>query len=118
MKGILDNPEAGYAKLKELGKGLFGPNGGGLGAALGGPNGGGLGAALGGLLGGQPGAPGQPGQPAGRGGPTGKYRRNAGRAAWRQQGQGQPAPVSKVRGEPGDGRTIRWAVNLARPSAI
>ena len=35
MQGILDNPEAAYAKLKEMGKGLFGPNGAGLGAALG-----------------------------------------------------------------------------------
>jgi len=31
MAGILDNPDAAYAKLKEMGKGLFGPNGGGLG---------------------------------------------------------------------------------------
>ena len=30
MQGILDNPDAAYAKLKEMGKGLFGPNGGGL----------------------------------------------------------------------------------------
>ena len=36
MAGILDNPDAAYAKLKEMGKGLFGANGGGLGAALGG----------------------------------------------------------------------------------
>ncbi|WP_245309859.1 AsmA family protein, partial [Bradyrhizobium jicamae] len=43
LQGILDNPEAGYAKLKEMGKGLFGPNGAGLGAAIGN------------LLGGQPG---------------------------------------------------------------
>ena len=35
MQGILDNPEAAYAKLKEMGKGLFGPNGAGLGAAIG-----------------------------------------------------------------------------------
>jgi AsmA protein len=27
MAGILDNPDAAYAKLKEMGKGLFGPNG-------------------------------------------------------------------------------------------
>jgi AsmA protein len=27
ISGILDNPEAAYAKLKEMGKGLFGPNG-------------------------------------------------------------------------------------------
>ena len=31
MQGILDNPDAAYAKLKEMGKGLFGPNGAGLG---------------------------------------------------------------------------------------
>jgi AsmA protein len=46
MQGILDNPEAAYAKLKEMGKGLFGQNGAGAG----------LGAAIGSLLGGQPGA--------------------------------------------------------------
>jgi AsmA protein len=42
MAGILDNPDAAYAKLKEMGKGLFGANGGGLGGL------GGLGNALGG----------------------------------------------------------------------
>jgi AsmA protein len=42
MAGILDNPDAAYAKLKEMGKGLFGANGGGLGGL------GGLGSALGG----------------------------------------------------------------------
>ena len=88
MQGILDNPDAAYAKLKEMGKGLFGPNSGGLGAALGGLlNGGQPGAAggqpgaaggqgtgspadlLGGLLGGgQQGAPGgQPGAAGGQG---------------------------------------------------
>ncbi|WP_159012408.1 AsmA family protein [Bradyrhizobium sp. S69] len=36
MAGILDNPDAAYAKLKDMGKGLFGPNGalGGLGGNL------------------------------------------------------------------------------------
>jgi AsmA protein len=36
MAGILDNPDAAYAKLKEMGKGLFGPNGAlsGLGGSL------------------------------------------------------------------------------------
>ncbi|QPF85212.1 AsmA family protein [Bradyrhizobium genosp. L] len=34
MQGMLDNPEAAYAKLKEMGKGLFGPNGQGLGQGL------------------------------------------------------------------------------------
>ena len=54
MQGILDNPEAAYAKLKEMGKGLFGENGAGLGAAIGS------------LLGGQPGTAG--GQQGGAGG--------------------------------------------------
>ncbi|MBV8927214.1 MAG: AsmA family protein [Bradyrhizobium sp.] len=31
MQGILDNPDAAYAKLHEMGKGLFGPNGANLG---------------------------------------------------------------------------------------
>ena len=35
MAGILDNPDGAYAKLKEMGKGLFAP-GGGLSSALGG----------------------------------------------------------------------------------
>jgi AsmA protein len=35
MSGILDNPDAAYAKLKEMGKGLFGANSGGLGGLLG-----------------------------------------------------------------------------------
>jgi AsmA protein len=54
MQGILDNPDAAYAKLKGMGKGLFGQNGAGLGAAIGS------------LLGGQPGAAG--GQQGGAGG--------------------------------------------------
>jgi AsmA protein len=36
MAGVLDNPDAAYAKLKEMGKGLFGANGGGLGGGIGG----------------------------------------------------------------------------------
>lgn len=35
MQGILDNPDAAYAKLKQMGKGLFGEKGAGLGAAIG-----------------------------------------------------------------------------------
>jgi AsmA protein len=52
MAGILDNPDAAYAKLKEMGKGLFGGSGGGLGGlgALGGSGGlGGSGTGGGGL---------------------------------------------------------------------
>jgi AsmA protein len=57
MQGILDNPDAAYAKLKQMGKGLFGENGAGIGAAIGS------------LLGGQPGATG--GQQGGAGGQAG-----------------------------------------------
>ncbi|WP_441258384.1 AsmA family protein [Bradyrhizobium sp. 521_C7_N1_3] len=35
MAGMLDNPDAAYAKLREIGKGLFGPDGAGLGNILG-----------------------------------------------------------------------------------
>ena len=61
MQGILDNPDAAYAKLKEMGKGLFGPNGGGLDKVLGG------------LLGGQgvPGSQGAPGAAGAQGGKPG-----------------------------------------------
>jgi AsmA protein len=50
IAGVLDNPDAAYAKLKEMGKGLFGP--GGLGGSDGsGSNGGGLSDILPGKLG-------------------------------------------------------------------
>ncbi len=53
MAGILDNPDAAYSRLKEMGKGLFGPGGlGGLGGLGGsGSSGGGLSDTLGGKLG-------------------------------------------------------------------
>ncbi|WP_296518167.1 AsmA family protein [Rhodopseudomonas sp.] len=47
--GILDNPDAAYAKLRELGKGLFGPAGGGAGSGTN-PLGGELGETLGKLI--------------------------------------------------------------------
>ena len=50
MAGILDNPDAAYAKLKEMGQGLFGP-GGGLGGLIGGNSDGSDGDQLGGKLG-------------------------------------------------------------------
>src|SRR6202022_2369897 len=53
MQGILDNPDAAYGKLKEMGKGLFGANGAGLGG-------------LGGLLGGGQGAAGTPSNSGGK----------------------------------------------------
>lgn len=34
MAGMLDNPDAAYARLREMGKGLFGPDGAGLGNIL------------------------------------------------------------------------------------
>lgn len=34
MAGVLDNPDAAYARLREMGKGLFGPDGAGLGNIL------------------------------------------------------------------------------------
>jgi AsmA protein len=46
MQGVLDNPDAAYAKLREMGAGLFGPGGAGLSGLLGG---------LGGSIGGQTG---------------------------------------------------------------
>ena len=89
IQGILDNPDAAYGKLREMGKGLFGPDGaglnniignlgnlgtiagnqggaggngaGGAGNLLGGGLNGGLGQALGGLLGGLGGAGGSTG---------------------------------------------------------
>jgi len=62
MQGILDNPDAAYAKLKEMGKGLFGEKGAGIGAAIGNLLGGQKGSASGeqGAAGGQAGT-----QPAG-----------------------------------------------------
>src|SRR6185312_10169982 len=85
IQGILDNPEAAYGKLREMGKGLFGPDGAGLNNIIGNLGnlgslagnqggtggtggsggtgnllGGGLGQALGGLIGGLGGAGGTP----------------------------------------------------------
>src|SRR5215510_1570624 len=55
MSGILENPDQAYAKLREMGKGLFGKDGAGLGAAIGG------------LLSGIQQGGGQPGQQGGAG---------------------------------------------------
>ncbi|MGH6741869.1 MAG: AsmA family protein, partial [Bradyrhizobium sp.] len=53
IAGVLDNPDAAYAKLKEMGKGLFGSGGAlnGLGGMLGGNGSGGTNDTLGGSLG-------------------------------------------------------------------
>jgi AsmA protein len=76
MAGILDNPDAAYAKLKDMGKGLFGANGGGL-AGLNGLGG------LGGLAGSGAGGNG----PAGSGGLNGQLGATLGNLL--QQGLGQ-----------------------------
>jgi AsmA protein len=61
MGGILENPDQAYAKLREMGKGLFGKDGAGLGAAIGG------------LLSGMQQGSGQPGQqPGAAAGSTGQ----------------------------------------------
>ncbi len=67
MAGILDNPDAAYAKLKEMGKGLFGANGSGLGGLLGSLGG----SSLGGLTGNQSGTNGSTGNDANGGGQGG-----------------------------------------------
>ncbi|MET0676474.1 MAG: AsmA-like C-terminal region-containing protein, partial [Bradyrhizobium sp.] len=100
MQGILDNPDAAYAKLKEMGKGLFGEKGAGIGAAIGS------------LLGGQSGAGGQ-GAPAGQppGGPLGGQLGGAignllqqGLSGFGQGGGGQAGGGQGVR--PGGQRSI------------
>src|ERR1700736_6247218 len=83
MQGILDNPDAAYAKLKDMGKGLLGPGGAGLGNALGG---------LGGLInGGGTGQPGSTGPAAGSSGQSNPLGGQLGEAIGTllQQGLGQ-----------------------------
>jgi AsmA protein len=85
MQGILENPDQAFAKLRELGQGLFGP----------------------GLFGGATGQPGQPGQPGqgnkliegigaliqqGLGGGQGTSGGTQGRPATTQPGAAPPAP--------------------------
>ncbi len=86
MAGILDNPDAAYAKLKEMGKGLFAP-GGGLSSALGG---------LGGSGGSGSGDSGQSGQ-------LGKLGETLGNLL--QQGFGRGGNRSRSLGVPADSAT-------------
>ncbi len=82
MAGILDNPDAAYAKLKEMGKGLFAP-GGGLSSALGG---------LGGSGGSGSGDSGQSGQLGKLGETLGNLlQQGFGRGGNRSRGLGAPA---------------------------
>src|SRR6267143_948141 len=95
MAGILDNPDAAYAKLKEMGKGLFGGSGG-------------LGGVLGGLTGGASGnAPGGSGS-SGGGGLTDRLGETLGN--FLQQGMGQRRSQSRTLAPP--------AVTVAPPPDI
>ena len=85
MAGMLDNPDAAYAKLKDMGKGLFGP--GGLGNGLGGGN---LGNGLGGLIGGSSDGSGSGGGSDPLGGKLGETLGNL-----LQQGLGQSRPPGR-----------------------
>jgi AsmA protein len=94
VAGMMDNPDAAYARLREMGKGLFGP--GGLGGSGGsGSNGGGLSDMLGGKLGETLGNLLQQGlgQGSNQGSPQGS---NQGR----RQGRSLPAPSGQP--APGD----------------
>jgi AsmA protein len=101
MAGVLDNPDAAYAKLKDMGKGLFGPGGlGGLGGLGGsGSSGGGLSDTLGGKLGETLGNLLQQG--LGQGANQGV---NQGSSQGRSQGRGLPAaspsPAPATQGAP------------------
>jgi AsmA protein len=95
MAGILDNPDAAYAKLKEMGKGLFGKDGGGLG---------GLGGLLGGLTGGGAAGSGAPtGGAAGGGMSADKLGETLGNLI--QQGLGQSG-LGLGQAPPNQGRSI------------
>ena len=72
MAGMLDNPDAAYAKLREMGKGLFGPDGAGLGNILGSLGLGGTAAPGGNAAGGANPQAQQPGQNNLLGGPLGE----------------------------------------------
>jgi AsmA protein len=104
MQGVLDNPDAAYAKLKQMGKGLFGPNGAGLDG-------------LGGLLGGgQPGdntqggssgpADGADGQPGLLGGPLGEAIGNLLQQGLDGGGQSGSRPARRPNQDPRQGRSI------------
>jgi AsmA protein len=119
MQGILDNPDAAYAKLKEMGKGLFGANGAGLGGL------GGLGGLIPGQGQGTAGAPGggKPADPLG--GQLGETIGNLlqqGLSGGLGQGgvnQGGPAQGGSRPGAVGQGRNIAPAppAQAAPPAA-
>jgi AsmA protein len=81
VSGILENPDATYARLKAMGQGLFGANGGGLGA-------------LGGRVGGGSGGGGQSDQLGGKLGETLGNLIQQGLGQGMGQGRNIPAPAS------------------------
>jgi AsmA protein len=105
MAGVLDNPDAAYAKLQQMGKGLFGPNGAlsGLGGNLGATAPGG-GSAPGGSL------PGSSGSAPAGGGLSDQLGGNLGQALGNliQQGlsQSQGSNQGLNQGRPGQSRAI------------
>ncbi|HMM92877.1 AsmA family protein [Bradyrhizobium sp.] len=104
MQGILDNPEAAYARLKEMGKGLFGEKGAGLGAAIGSLLGGQSGTA-----GGQGAAAGQPPASNPLGGQLGETLGNLlqqGLGGLGQGGAGQAQGQAQGRARPGGQRSL------------
>lgn len=118
MQGMLDNPEAAYAKLKEMGKGLFGPNGAGLGAAIGGLLGG-QGPAGGQAATGAQGSGTQPSNPLG--GQLGETIGNLLQQGLSGLGQGSTgqgsAPQAQGAARPGGQRSIPSAASPAEPPA-
>ena len=88
MAGILDNPDAAYAKLRELGQGLFGQNG--LGSdKSGGPN---LGETLGTLIQQGLGAAGKPNP----GGSPSPGQPSPGQSSQGQSSQGNTTPLDDI----------------------
>ena len=110
MQGILDNPDGAYAKLKEMGKGLFGEKGAGIGAAIGN------------LLGGQQGA--ADGQQGGAGGQAGTQPEQSTRRPARRdprqsvaEGLGRPRPEPKPGRRPAERPAQHPEPHLARRGA-
>jgi AsmA protein len=122
MAGMLDNPDAAYAKLREMGKGLFGPDGAGLGNILG-SLGGNLGGNLG--LGGAP-APGggnaagnanpQPQQPGQNNLPGGQLGEAIGNLIQQGLSSGAGNGTGRSRGVPGTPTTPAPQASPAPPT--
>ena len=103
MAGVLDNPDAAYAKLQQMGKGLFGPNG-----------------ALSGLGGNAPGGGSAPGgstgsAPAG-GGLSDQLGGNLGQALGNLIQQGLSQSQGLNQGRPGQSRAIPAPDSAAPPA--